>query len=528
MRLGLRTRLAAFLLLTLLPLIALVFAMVIQERTQRIEQARHNTFLLAERGAIQQNEIVQQARSSLQMLTLIPEVRKAIPGQCPEILRRITALYPWSAGFSVAAPDGRLLCSSSTAAIASIADRDYFQRALATGSFASSGFMIGRVSGQPRMAVALPALNGAGAVEAVLVTGVDLKWLSGLSAEVAEASGGVVTIFDSQGTVLARKPDPGALTGRSLSGHPIVDHILRETAGVIEGPGLDGIPRIIGFAALTGADARIAVGISRDETVADVDRKLLLSTGIMILAVFMIVIGMWFLMDVLILRQLRGLQESAERLSSGRFDPQGLSLSAAAAPSREIGDVTRAIHAMGRTLQSIAFKDPLTGLVNRRFLDDHMAGLAAASPRKGGAAGAVPYAVLYMDLDGFKPINDRHGHAVGDAVLAEVGGRLMRTIRDGDIAARLGGDEFVVLVLMPPGTEPAGATGLAARIIEDMAAAFTIGGLELRIGCSIGIALWPTDHDDPAQVLLYADQALYAAKNAGRGRAVLWREGLPV
>lgn len=103
----------------------------------------------------------------------------------------------------------------------------------------------------------------------------------------------------------------------------------------------------------------------------------------------------------------------------------------------------------------------------------------------------------------------------------------MRTIRDGDIAARLGGDEFVVLALMPPETEPAGATGLAARIIEDMAAAFTIGGLELRIGCSIGIALWPTDHDDPAQVLLYADQALYAAKNAGRGRAVLWREGLP-
>lgn len=524
--LGLRTRLTAFLLLTLLPLVGLVAAMVVQERGQKIELARHDTFLFAERGAVQQGEILQQARSALRMLALMPEVRRTVPGRCPQILAQAAGLYPWSAGFSVAAPDGRQLCTSSGMPAPSIADRGYFRRAVETRQLATSGFMLGRVSGKPRMAVALPALDETGAVEAVLITGVDLQWLSALSAEVAEASGGVVTVFDAHGTVLAREPDPTGLTGRSMTSHPLVQEIMGRGAGVAEGTGLDGIPRITGFAPLGDSGARITVGVSRDRTVAAVDRKLLLGSGVMVVLVFLTVIGLWLLMDRLVLRQLRGLLASAERLSAGGFDP---SHPCAPHHAGEIGEVSRAVHAMGRTLQSIALKDPLTGLGNRRFLDGHLARLGGAGPPPDGAG----VAVLYLDLDGFKPINDRHGHPVGDAVLTEVGTRLLRSIRDGDVAARLGGDEFVVLARILP--EPAGgadagsgsAMALAARIIHDLSVPLTAGGLDLHIGCSAGVALWPRHHPDPAQVLHAADQALYAAKKAGRGQAVLWREGMP-
>lgn len=519
-RLGLRTRLTAFLLLTLLPLMGLVVAMVVQERSQKIELARHDTFLFAERGAMRQVEVLQQARGALQMLALIPEVRRAAPGGCPSILRQAAGLYPWSAGFSVADPDGRQLCTSSDARAPSLADRSYFQQAMETRRLATSGFTLGRVSGKPRVILALPALDKDGAVEAVLITGVDLEWLSALSAEVAAASGGMVTLLDAHGTVLAREPDPTSLIGQSLSGHPTVQRILNQSAGIVEGTGLDGVPRITGVAPLGDTGARITVSVSRDQIVAAVDRKLLLGSGVMILLVFLTVLGMWILMDMLVLRQLRGLLTSAERLSAGGFEaahsyPPG--------PAGEIGDVSRAVHAMGRTLRSIAHTDPLTGLGNRRALDGHLARLQAAGPPPDGTT----VAMLYLDLDGFKPINDRHGHPVGDQVLKKVGDRLQRSIRDGDSAVRLGGDEFAILARVPPDAGPAHAMALATRIIHDLSAPLATGGLDLRIGCSVGVALWPGHHPDPARVLHDADQALYTAKKAGRGQAVLWREGMP-
>lgn len=529
-RLGLRARLTAFFLLTLLPLVGLVIAMVVQERAQKIELARHDTFLFAERGAVQQGEILLQARSALQMLALMPEVRRMAPGKCFQILAQAAALYPWNAGFSVVTPDGDPQCTNVGIPLPNIADRVYFQQAMETRRLATSGFMLGRVSGKPRMAMALPALNDDGAVEAVLVTGIDLEWLSALSAEVAEASGGTVTLFDANGTVLAREPDPTGLTGHAMAGTPLVQQILRQGAGVIEGPGLDGVPRITSFAPLGDTGARITVGVSREQTVAAVDRKLLLGSGLMVVLVFLTVIGLWVLMERLVLRQLRGLLASAERLSVDRFDiAHPCHPGPAPNHAGEIGEVSRAVHAMGRALQSIALKDPLTGLGNRRFLDGHMARLEAAGPPPGGAG----VAVLYLDLDGFKPINDRHGHPVGDAVLAEVGMRLLRSIRDGDVAVRLGGDEFVILARIPPepaggaDTASAGALALAARIIHDLSLPLAAGGLDLRIGCSAGVALWPWYHPDPARVLHGADQALYAAKKAGRGQAVLWREGMP-
>jgi diguanylate cyclase (GGDEF)-like protein len=152
--------------------------------------------------------------------------------------------------------------------------------------------------------------------------------------------------------------------------------------------------------------------------------------------------------------------------------------------------------------------DPLTGLANRSVLGDR---LARAVP-----APDDPVAVLYLDLDGFKEINDRYGHAAGDAVLRTVAGRLSQAVREQDLVARLGGDEFVLLC---PGVTADEAARLAERLISDVAWPVPFEGRYLTVGASIGVATRTSQPDEG--LLRVADAAMYEAKRQGRGRYVL-------
>ncbi|OYD84152.1 hypothetical protein CHT98_12355 (plasmid) [Azospirillum brasilense] len=517
-RVGLRARLEAFILLALLPMVGLVVVLLLQERNQDIERARDATRLLAERGAQQQAQIVQQARSVLQLLTLVPDIREASPGRCATMLKQATDLYPWSTGFGVFNPDGNLLCSSNRSRPMNVADRDYFREALATRGFTVSNFLIGQNSKQPRVVAALPILGDDGSVIRVLLAGVDLNWLAELSAEIAHESGGTVSLFDSEGTILARVPDPQGIVGRSMADHPMVRKIMEEEAGIIEDDGLDGIPRISGFSTLEETGAKIVVAVARDDILAATDRNLLLGTGVMTGVVLLIVGGVWVLMEVMVLRGLRDLKASAAFLSSDLFDPYAPCTPVPVHPS-EIGQVAHAMRTMGRTLSTIAFEDRLTGLANRRFFEAHVERL-----KEQPAEDQSAIAILYIDLDGFKPVNDQHGHHTGDAALKQIGTRLAHCVRHGDFAARLGGDEFAVLLSLPDGQPERYIRDVARRIIDSVSAPIIADGLDVQIGCSIGIALWPSDAEDLALALQNADQALYAAKRSGRGRIVAYSE----
>ena len=121
-------------------------------------------------------------------------------------------------------------------------------------------------------------------------------------------------------------------------------------------------------------------------------------------------------------------------------------------------------------------------------------------------------AVLYIDLNRFKGVNDAHGHKAGDAVPAEVGRRLRQCVRDGDTAARVGGDEFVAL--LPDLRDADGAEIVARKIEEAIAQPIRVHGVEHRIGISIGIAMAPRDGVDAEALLRCADQAMYSGKRA--------------
>ena len=154
--------------------------------------------------------------------------------------------------------------------------------------------------------------------------------------------------------------------------------------------------------------------------------------------------------------------------------------------------------------------DPLTGLPNRLLLRERLAEALARFQRNG-----EPYALLLIDLDRFKPVNDTLGHPIGDLLLAKVADRLRSTVRPTDTVARIGGDEFVIL---QTGIREAGNTqALARRIVDLISRTYMVDGHLLTIGASVGVAIAPMDGETADKLLKNADLALYRAKLDGRG-----------
>jgi len=166
------------------------------------------------------------------------------------------------------------------------------------------------------------------------------------------------------------------------------------------------------------------------------------------------------------------------------------------------------------TVQTSAATDPLTGLANRwwftQMLDERLRPKHNASPRA---------AVLFLDLDGFKDVNDQRGHPAGDRLLAEVAQRISHSVRDHDLVARHGGDEFVVL--LENIENPAVAHAVAARVVESISVPFEVDGTHVTLGVSIGVAYYPEHGDSGSELLKSADLAMYRAKShGGRSYAV--------
>ncbi len=171
-------------------------------------------------------------------------------------------------------------------------------------------------------------------------------------------------------------------------------------------------------------------------------------------------------------------------------------------------------------LRHQAFHDPLTGLANRLLFRDRVEHATALRQRD-----RRDLTVLYLDLDDFKVVNDRWGHATGDALLVDVAERLRACLRQGDTVARLGGDEFAVLLE----DDSDGAEQLACRVIDAMEMPFQLGSQRLRVTGSVGVATLPTTGDVetvPMRLLQCADVAMYAAKRGSKGSYVVYGDGM--
>lgn len=175
----------------------------------------------------------------------------------------------------------------------------------------------------------------------------------------------------------------------------------------------------------------------------------------------------------------------------------------------ELGTLQKVIGKLANKDKAVqeANEDPLTGLANRRFLMQRMEGLTKSEAK---------YVAFFIDLDGFKPINDKFGHDVGDEALQVVSDRLSACVREEDVLCRLGGDEFVIVLVNLDNRQV--AEQRANKILELVGQPIWISGNRVRLGASIGIAFAPEDGDDAEAVLNAADESMYAAKQGGKNQ----------
>src|SRR6267142_281340 len=181
-------------------------------------------------------------------------------------------------------------------------------------------------------------------------------------------------------------------------------------------------------------------------------------------------------------------------------------------------DVTEIAVARER-IASLAYSDPLTGLANRVSLAPALDQAIERSKRHGQRIAGV-----FIDLDGFKQINDRHGHAAGDAFLVEVGQRLRRNVRASDLVARLGGDEF--FVMLEGVQDMVGVERVVVKLIDALRRPYAgIGDAQRRVSATMGVSIFPDDAPDATTLTQHADEAMYTAKQAGKNAYCLYSTG---
>lgn len=396
------------------------------------------------------------------------------------------------------------------------AGRDYFRDTMASGAGLISAPFRSQLSGKPVVVITEPMLAEDGSVVAILVGAVDLvrPSFSGQMRELDAKTGGYLFIVAADGTIihhpdrdfiLRRQPDDtGAVIAAALASPD------GWSDDVLDG----GEPALLVHQRLRGVDWTVAVSRPLQRAFAPLTNvRLRVLAAITLITAFAALLG-WIITTRLI-RPLNRLRDHVVAIDSGTA-----SLAVLETPRHdEFGLLSRAFHAIGqrrdqfeKDLQQIATTDALTGVHNRRLFDAFFPTALARGQRNGRRVG-----LAMLDLDKFKPINDTHGHAVGDAVLVEFARRLTDSVRASDTVARLAGDEFVVVFELVESYNEAGEAGvLGQRIIDAMAPPFQIGALALPMTTSIGIALADIAHAQPAEVMQAADEALYRVKAQGR------------
>ena len=520
-----RARILALVLLAALPALFLTVYSALERRESEERQARAELVRLVKLAAMQQWQVIESARqmmvASLPILVTLLEDRQRCTDYFGNLLAQNRDSYHAMGLFD---ENGNLLCNARTwRAKVYSGDRLYFRLAKETGRFAVGEYQVGRVTGQAGINFGYPVKGADNKVHAVAFAGLDLENLARMAEATPLPPNGILSVIDVKGTMLSRKPALKERIGEKLWNTQVIESILAGGEGVLEVKGEDGVNWLLAHQVVyknpDGAfPLRVLITVPLDQVFAEANRALVRDLLGIVLATLFLLVAAWFGAELFMLRKFRALLGAAERMRGGDLNARtGIQYG-----REELGQLAHAFDDMAgalqlreQRLQEQAISDPLTGLYNRRYLNEFLPRELARSGRN-----STPVAVILLDLDRFKGVNDSFGHEAGDLVLNAVANLLKGKVRGSDIACRYGGEEFA-LVLPETGLEP------AARRAEDIRVA--ISALDLiyagkylgRMTASIGIALFPDHSQDADGLLRVADIALYAAKGAGRDRVVV-------
>ncbi|OKP91762.1 diguanylate cyclase [Paenibacillus helianthi] len=374
--------------------------------------------------------------------------------------------------------------------------------------------------------ISVPVHTGEGLVTGVLAAHLSWEW----SREVEKS---IVTplkerLKDVEVFVVSQKNDTILLGPKELVGKKMTDETLQKArtganSWTVESYGRDNESYLTGYAYGDGYQNYPGLGWSviirqpADVAFASVHQlKRNIAYSGLVAAVLFAVMG-WFVAGWIV-RPLNNITKTADLLSTGAKVeiPASTRFKDVAVLSESLRNLVNHLTKTENKLSymsDMALHDNLTGLPNRTALDEFLAHAVSKAKQNRSTL-----SFLYLDLDGFKKVNDTLGHATGDALLQEVAFRLLDCTRDNEIVARLGGDEFVV-ILHTSATKPMQeAEIVASRIISKINLPIIIQGENIHVGCSVGAAVWSPDGADTVETLRLADEALYISKRSGKNR----------
>jgi len=470
--------LASVIFIAVLPILASALFITYRSFQQAKLDAVDRAKLLLSHISEKQDELIAKTLQSLRILAQLPEVRQG-QGRCGMLLARFMENNPLYDIAGVADASGQIICSGlKLDQKISVSDREWFKLVVKTRTPQIGGLQFGKISGKPGIVAAMPVVFADRSAHVLFLT-ISVEWLEDVFAEYSLPEKSQITALDTQGIVLFQHPlkvdEQSPLMGKPFPNEKIWKHI--KAAGTVIQPARvveeAGKKYVYTFERIESED-RVAMVIALKFLESAIYRDATQNVITLILGLLLSLIATFLLAYV-----------------AGNY--------------MFLKPVEHEIE----MLTDVAEADPLTSVLNRRgFTRLALERLAAAEPTD-------KFALLAMDLDHFKKINDEFGHATGDDVLKETAARIKGVLRESEIFARIGGEEFAIFI---PQVEKENAILLAERVrVAVDGLPYETGMGSLKVTASLGVchkrATTPLD-----KFLAEADKALYKSKRAGRNR----------
>ncbi|MBY0439653.1 MAG: EAL domain-containing protein [Burkholderiales bacterium] len=504
---------------TLLPVLAMVL-LLLQQRAMTLADARGELVARAEAIGRELDDKVAGTGQLLFGLGRVPLLDGGDKHACSAFLADVLREHPQYTGLLTIRTDGRLHCDSlHSGRTLDLRDRQYFQQALVSTGPVMEG-VVGRLTGKGLVQVAYPVRDASSSLRFVMLASFDLEaYGASVRAALPYPDMGF-EVWTAAGQVLMQVPltsRPGTLAASGA----LRDFVLGGPGGRVATLDVGGQRRIWTVAEMPRAGEtglRLVLSVPEHSLHAGIDRRFQQALGWLLAIAVVIFLGAAVLAEFALRRQAIRMMSAISRLDAGDYaTPIG-----APYPRGELGDVMGALDRLAgslhtqrgeitrynEALERQANVDALTGLANRNLLTDRLEQALIFARRANRVA-----AVLVLDLDRFKTVNDSLGHTQGDVLLRETARRLVACVRQGDTVARLGGDEFVVVLSDMAGVSD--AVPIASVILERLAEPLEVEGQTVSSSASIGVSAFPRDGETADTLLRHADTAMYRAKEQG-------------